>query len=81
MGTFKSFEENEAWQKSRALTREIYERLNKGLLSRDFGLRAQMRRACISMMSNITEGFEESKTGEFLQFLAMAKGATGEIRT
>ena len=80
MGTFKSFEEIEAWQKSRELTRQIYEQSNKGLLSRDFGFRDQMRRACCSMMSNIAEGFERGGTGEFLQFLAMAKGSTGEIR-
>jgi len=80
MGTFKSFEEIEAWQKSRELTGQIYEQSNRGLLSKDFGLRDQMRKACISMMSNIAEGFERSGTGEFLQFLAMAKGSTGEIR-
>jgi four helix bundle protein len=80
MGTFKSFEEIEAWQKSRQLTGQIYEQSNKGLLSKDFGLRDQMRKACISMMSNVAEGFERSGTGEFLQFLAMAKGSAGEIR-
>ncbi len=81
MGTFKSFEEIEAWQKAREITRQIYGQSNKGLLSRDFGLRDQMRRACISIMSNIAEDFERSGTGEFLQFLAVAKGSTGELRT
>jgi len=81
MSTFKSFEEIEAWQKSREFTRQIYEQSNKGLLARDFGLRDQMRRACISMTSNVAEGFERSGTGEFLQFLAMAKGSTGEVRS
>ncbi len=80
MSTFKSFEDIEAWQKSRALTRRIYDHSNKGFLSRDFSLRDQMRRACISMMSNIAEGFERSGTGEFLQFLAISKGSTGELR-
>jgi len=80
MGTFRSFEDIEAWQKSRELARNIYGHSNKGLLSRDFSLRDQMRRACISMMSNIAEGFERSGMGEFLQFLAIAKGSTGELR-
>ena len=81
MSTFKSLEEIEAWQKSREFTRQIYEQSNKGLLARDFGLRDQMRRACISMMSNVAEGFERSGRGGFLQFLAMAKGSTGEVRS
>lgn len=81
MTTFKSFEEIEAWQKARQITRQLYELSNRGLFSKDFGLRDQIRRACISVMSNIAEGFERSGTGEFLQFLSMAKGSIGEVRS
>ncbi len=81
MTTFNSFEEIEVWQKARELTRQIYELSIKSLLAKDFGLRDQIRRARISVMSNIAEGFERSGTGEFLQFLAVAKGSIGEVRT
>lgn len=79
MATFQSLEEIEAWQKARGLTREVYIISNHGSFSRDFALRDQIRRASVSIMSNIGEGFERSGTAEFVQFLAMAKGSTGEV--
>jgi four helix bundle protein len=81
MATFQSFEEIEAWQKARGLTREIYAVSNKGAFSKDFGLRDQIRRASVSIMSNIAEGFERGGTREFIQFLSMAKGSSGEVRS
>ena len=81
MGTFKGFEEIEAWQKARELTREIYNVSKIGPFSKDFALRDQIRRAGISIMSNIAEGFERGGTKEFSQFLAIAKGSNGEVRT
>ncbi len=80
MATFKTFEEIEAWQEARELTRLIYEASNKTPFSRDFVLRDQARRAAISVVANIAEGFERSGTGEFVQFLAHAKGSAGELR-
>ena len=80
MATFQSFEEIEAWQKARELTQRVYLISNHGDFARDFGLRDQMRRASVSIMSNIAEGFERDGTGEFIQFLAMAKGSAGEVR-
>jgi four helix bundle protein len=79
MATFKRFEDIEAWQKARELTREVYKRSKSGLFSRDFGLRDQMRRASVSVLSNIAEGFERGGTNEFVQFLAIAKGSPGEL--
>jgi four helix bundle protein len=81
MGTFQSFEEIEAWQKARSLAREIYAATGEGAFSRDFSLRDQIRRAAVSVMSNIAEGYERSGTGEFVHFLSMAKGSTGEVRS
>src|SRR6267142_2803435 len=81
MASFKSFEEIEAWKKSRELTKQIYKLTGVGAFAKDFGLKDQIRRACVSIMSNIAEGFERSGTGEFTQFLAMAKGSAGEVRS
>ncbi|HSQ25099.1 MAG TPA: four helix bundle protein, partial [Pyrinomonadaceae bacterium] len=52
----------------------------QGKFSRDFGLRDQIRRAAVSILSNIAEGFERGGDKEFLQFLAIAKGSSGEVR-
>jgi len=51
------------------------------MFSRDFGLRDQIRRAGVSIMANIAEGYERSGTGEFLQFLAIANGSAAEVRS
>ncbi len=81
MATFQSLEEIEAWKKARELTQSIYKASSTGLFSKDFGLRDQMRRASVSVMSNIAEGFERNGKKEFAQFLAVAKGSLGEIRS
>ena len=78
MATFQRFEEIEAWQRARELTKKIYRITREGPFARDFGLRDQIRDASVSMMSNIAEGFERSGTGEFTQFLAIAKGSAGD---
>jgi four helix bundle protein len=81
MATFTTFEEIGAWQKARHLTKELYKVTSSGAFGRDYDLRNQIRRAAVSIMSNIAEGFERSGTGEFNQFLATAKGSAGEIRS
>jgi four helix bundle protein len=80
MSTIHRFEEIEAWQSARELTRSIYKLTSAGSLSRDFGLRDQMQRASVSIMSNIAEGFESRTSGLFLEFLGRAKGSAGELR-
>ena len=80
MATFRAFEDIEAWQQSRKLTKAIYEFTSPGKFARDFGLHDQIRKASVSIMSNIAEGFERSGTKEFIQFLATAKGSAGEVR-
>ena len=76
----KKFEVLESWKKARRLTNEIYRTTLTGRFARDFGLKDQIRRASISILSNIAEGFERGGDKEFLQFLAMAKGSCGEVR-
>ena len=80
MSTFQSFEEIEAWQQARELTKRVYDVSDVGAFARDFGLRDQIRRASVSILSNIAEGFERGGTGEFVQFLSAAKGSAGEVR-
>ena len=70
-----------AWQKARELTRDIYLATRQGTFARDFGLRDQIQRASVSIMSNLAEGFERGKRTEFHQFACVAKGSTGEVRS
>ena len=80
MAAIQRFEEIEAWQKARELAGAIYAISNEGPFARDFGLRDQIRRAAVSVMSNIAEGFERSGDVEFRRFLAIAKGSAAEVR-
>jgi len=75
------FEELAVWQKSRELTRQIYDVTGAGDFARDFGLRDQIRRAAVSIMSNIAEGHERGGRAEFHQFLVIAKGSCAEVRS
>lgn len=75
------FEELIAWQKARGLAREIYRVTEEGSFSRDFGLKDQIRRAAVSIMSNIAEGFERGRPSEFHQFLSIAKASCAELRS
>ena len=79
MATFQTFEEIESWQMARRLTFEIYGASKKSPFAKDFGLQKQIRDASVSVMANIAEGFERSGSGEFQQFLAIAKGSAGEV--
>lgn len=75
------FEDIEGWKKARRLTQQIYQISAAGLFSRDYGLRDQIRRASVSIMSNIAEGFERDGNKEFAQFLSIAKGSVGEVKS
>ena len=75
------FEDLIAWQKARELTRAIYQVTTSGPFAKDFGLRDQIRRAAVSVMSNIAEGFERSGRSEFHQFLSIAKSSCAELRS
>ncbi len=77
----KSFEELPVWQKVRELVNCIYDLTDKEPFRRDFSLVDQIKRASVSIMSNIAEGFERGSNAEFIQFLYIAKGSSGETRT
>ena len=74
------FEDFIALQKARKLTADIYRVTNEGSFARDFGLKDQIRRAAVSSMSNLAEGFERGRPAEFHQFLSIAKASCAELR-
>ena len=78
----KRFEDLWIWQEARTLTKEIYAAFGPGLSgAKDFGFRSQIQRAGLSIMNNISEGFERNSDAEFARFLDMAKGSCGEVRS
>ena len=76
----KKFEDLKIWRLSLKITKEIYDISAKKEFSKDFALRDQIRRAIISVSSNIVEGFEKNNNNEFIRFLKITKGSIGEVR-
>jgi four helix bundle protein len=76
----KRFEELAVYQRTRALVKEVYALTRRPAFAKDWGLADQIRRAAVSIMSNIAEGFERGSNVEFVQFLYIAKGSCGEVR-
>lgn len=74
------FEDLPIWKMSLKLTRDIYDPTSQQKFSKDFALRDQIRRAIISVSSNIVEGFEKNGNNEFIRFLKISKGSVGEVR-
>ena len=81
MATIKRFEDLEVWKKARILANDAYEIICSGTLQKDFKLRDQMNDSSGSIMDNIAEGFERSSKLEFINFLSIAKGSAGELRS
>ena len=79
MATVERFEDLEVWQKAREVVNAVYQVSSDGLFSRDYALRDQIRRAAISIPSNISEGFARRSNREFVQFLFIAKGSAAEV--
>jgi four helix bundle protein len=75
------FEDLKVWQKARALNFKVYQLTSNETFSKDFGLKNQIRNASVSISSNIAEGFERNGNKEFSQFLSIAKGSAGEVRS
>jgi four helix bundle protein len=80
MTAITRFEEIEAWKTARELINKIYAQGNQSGFNKDFGLRDQIRRASVSVMSNIAEGFESRTDVQFINFLGTARASAGEVR-
>jgi four helix bundle protein len=81
LGKFNSFEEINSWQKARQFNKRIYLITENTNFKKDFDFIRQIRRASISITSNIAEGFERNTDKEFIYFLYVAKASAGEIRS
>ncbi|MFH1664548.1 MAG: four helix bundle protein [Candidatus Omnitrophota bacterium] len=81
MGKIERFEDIEAWKLARVLVKTIYEISRAKEFSKDFAFKDQIRRSSISVMANIAEGFERFSKKEFAQFLNVARGSAGELRS
>jgi four helix bundle protein len=81
MATIKRFEDLEIWKQARILNTEIFNICRLDLFSKDYALKDQLRRASGSIMNNIAEGFERGGNKEFIQFLYIAIGSNGEVRS
>ena len=81
MAKFERFEDIQAWRKARGLVKEVYRVTSTGKISKDFGLSDQIRRASLSVMLNIAEGYARRTNKEFAQFLFHAHGSVAEIQS
>jgi four helix bundle protein len=81
MSKFNSFEEINSWKKARVFNKRIYMLTDNEKFKKDFDFIRQIRRASISITSNIAEGFERNTDKEFIYFLYVAKASAGEVRS
>jgi four helix bundle protein len=81
MALIKEFEDIIAWQEARKLVKMVYELTSTGNFSKDFGLRDQIRRASVSTMTNIAEGFDCESNIEFARFLVIARRSSVEVQS
>ena len=77
----ETFEDLVVWRKGIDLVKQVYLATAQGQLSRDSALRDQLQRSAVSIPTNIAEGFERASRKEYLQFLHIAKGSAGEVRS
>lgn len=80
MPTIRRFEDIQAWQEGRKLVKQIYTLTGSGALSKDNGLRDQLRRAAVSTIANIAEGFDCDSHVEFARFLGIARRYAVEVQ-
>ena len=81
MESVERFEDLEVWQKARDIVNAVYQASSPAAFSKDYALRDQIRRAVISVPSNIAEGFSRRSNKEFIQYLFVAKGSTAEAQS
>lgn len=79
MALVKRFQDLRCWQKSRMLVNEVYQLSNQGKIRRDFGLRDQLRRAAVSTMTNIAEGFGRFSSRDTIRFLDISQSSASEV--
>jgi four helix bundle protein len=77
----KGFENLEAWKVGRELTNQVYNITKEGVIGRDYGFVDQIRRAALSVMNNVAEGYERGSSKDFTKFLFIARGSAGEVRS
>lgn len=77
----KGFENLEAWKVARELANRIYAITKEGTVTRDYGFIDQIRRASISILNNLAEGYERGSSKDFVKFLFIARGSAGEVRS
>ncbi len=81
MAKVERFEDLICWQEARNLVKLVYEASNEGLLAKDFDMRSQIRRAAISTMNNIAEGFGRYSKKEFIRFLEISSASASEVKS
>ncbi len=81
MARFEGFEDIESWKKAYEITLRIYRLTDDGRFSKDFGLRDQIRRASVSIMANVAEGYGRKSNTEFANFLNIARGSAHETQS
>jgi four helix bundle protein len=75
------FEEIESWKKARDLTKSIYILTRRNEFSKDYGLKDQIQRACVSIMANIAEGFDSGSKKSFIVFMRYAYRSASEVQS
>lgn len=80
MAQYNDFEDLPIWQDARVVAKEVYKLTQSSEFSRDYGLKDQIQRASVSVVSNIAEGFDYGSNKQFIRFLNIAKGSTSEVR-
>lgn len=81
MATFKSFEEIEAWQLARQLVKEMYLVFNEENIKKEFELKSQFKKANLSIMNNIAEGYGRFSNADFVKFLDYSSGSASEVKS
>ncbi len=81
MAAVTRFEDLIAWQKARILVKQIYKIISDGAFAKDFGMRDQIQRAAVSVMTNIAEGFDCESSAEFARFLGIARRSAVEVQS
>ena len=79
--TIEKFEDLECWQKGRELVKQVYALTMEREFSKDFGLKDQIRRAAVSVISNIAEGFESYSNKDFIRYLGYAISSMSEVQS